>query len=82
MVVDIASWILWGELLVGSEGSRYDERIDRSKNVARVIENTNEVKRGEHLCPYEDATFTKCGECCSYCFKRTPKHKRVVFLKH
>lgn len=78
---------LWTDLpenlvIIQSYGSRYDEKIDAKKNTARVVDDISEVKKGEYLCPYHKKTFTKCGESCNYCFRKSKKVKHVVFLKH
>jgi len=69
-------------IIIQSYGSRYDNKIDKSRNTSRVIESVKELYKIEYLCPYHDKDFfTKCGECCDYCFnKREPKH--VAFLRH
>lgn len=79
---------LWTNLpknfvVIQSYGSRYDKKIDTSKNTARVIESEKELKENEFLCPYHDkAHFKKCGETCSYCFDKIHKVKHIAFLKH
>jgi len=78
---------LWSKLpenliILQSYGSRYDNLIDTTKNTARVIEKIIEIHKIEYLCPYHDELFTKCGECCSYCYNSKNKTKHIAFLKH
>lgn len=69
-------------IIIQSYGSKFDNKINKKGNTSRVIQSLEELKKGEYLCPYHDKTkFTRCGECCDYCFNdRRPKH--VAFLKH
>lgn len=70
-------------VVIQSYGSKYDNKIDYSKNTARVIDSLTELRKTEHLCPYHDKEhFKKCGETCSYCFSKFPKVKHIAFLKH
>lgn len=69
-------------IIIQSYGSRYDNKVDKSRNTSRVIRTVQELQKIEYLCPYHDKEhFTKCGDCCDYCMNSTqPKH--VAFLIH
>ena len=79
---------LWTDLpsnfiIIQSYGSRFDERIDYSKNTGRVIDKLTDLRITEYLCPYHDKEhFTKCGECCNYCMRADGTVKHVAFIKH
>lgn len=69
-------------VIIQSYGSRWDFLIDTTKNTARVIDDASDIRSGEYLCPYHSTTFTKCGDCCSYCFDNVHKVKHVAFQRH
>lgn len=71
-------------IILQSYGSKWDEKIDPEKNTARVIKEISDLdNKNEYLCPYHDKiNFTKCGECCNYCFNDIIKIKHVAFLQH
>lgn len=77
---------LWTNLpknfkIIQSFGSRFDHLIDKTKSTSRVIESEEELKEGEHLCPFHREDFTACGECCKECMTLN-KITHVAFLKH
>ena len=69
-------------ILLQSYGSKYDEEIDITRNIARVVDILGQEQNYEYVCPHHEKEFTKCGVSCSYCFSEHPKSKHVAFLKH
>jgi len=69
-------------VVIQSYGSRYDNKINKTQNTSRVIEDVKELYKIEYLCPYGNPKFTKCGEYCNYCFDEKHKVKHIAFLKH
>lgn len=70
-------------IIIQSYGSRFDSKINKLGNTARVIENENELGTGEYLCPYHDKkNFIACGISCNYCYADKPKVKHICFLRH
>jgi len=68
-------------IIIQSYGGKWDSLIDETKNTARVILHKEDVKDNEYLCPYGQSNFTKCFECCKYCWtKKGVKH--VAFIMH
>lgn len=65
-----------------SLGSRWDSKIDWSKNTARVIEKGKGAASGEYLCPYGSPQFKKCGETCLFCMSGLSQTKHVAFHRH
>jgi hypothetical protein len=69
-------------ILFQSYGSNNDDLINPNGNTARVLDDRMVRHRGEKLCPYHKADFTKCGESCSYCMTKPNKVKHVAFRRH
>jgi hypothetical protein len=70
-------------IMIQSNGSKRDERINLKGNTARVIEHEEECQRDETICPVRPPYKLACGKDCMIC--QNPKQNgkiHVCFLKH
>jgi ferredoxin len=68
-------------ILFQSYGSKWDDKIDTSRNTAIVVKDVKDKPKGYYLCPYGQENFKKCLDSCKYCYsKKGIKH--VAFLLH
>jgi hypothetical protein len=68
-------------IIFQSYGSNKDDVIDPNNNTAKVIFHKDELESNDKLCPYGQSSFTKCAECCKYCYNKN-NIKHVSFLIH